>query len=640
MEVLNPNQQEAVNHIDGPLLVLAGAGSGKTRIVTSRIIKLLEQGVPESAILGLTFTNKAAGEMRNRVNVKTQSNVTVCTFHSLGAKILREAIEVLDNYARSFIIYDTEDCDRVLKAILKDAEISSKDAKPKDFRQRISKEKNALIAPGQLEELQGDSIVDQRLGAVYTLYQEKLRAYNALDFDDLLYLPVRLFREHPHILQSYQQRWRYLLIDEYQDTNAAQYQLATMLAGTACNLCVVGDPDQSIYSWRGANINNILNFEADFPGAKVVRLEQNYRSCETILNASNALIINNEDRYEKNLWSQRGTGEKISLFMANNERDEAEYVVDELRYYCEEKGVSWDEVAIFYRTNAQSRIFEDAFLSCRIPYVVVGGISFYQRREIKDLLAFLRMLHSGRDFVSFARTVNLPKRGLGDATIQKIRLFAEGQDYDFVELCRFLISGEATGIRLTKKHREGLADYVEFFSDLRSFYQENSLSDTVQYLIARSGYLDVLRTDPESYDDRKENIDQLVFKTIEWEQKEEENTLSALLEELALKSTADDVDDDEASVSLMTIHNSKGLEFQLAFIVGLEEGLFPHMNSLKDGENGMEEERRLCYVGMTRAKDKLHLCSASQRFLWGSSSHMRPSRFLYEVTKKYITKAL
>lgn len=427
-ELLNLQQQLAVTHIEGPLLVLAGAGSGKTRIVTYRIVHLLQSGIAPSSILALTFTNKAAGEMRERVLKMTSANVLICTFHSLGVRILKECLHLM-GYKPGFTIYDEEDSNRVLKTCLDDLGLKDKEFSVKIFKNLISNAKNQLTAPENIDETEFMSSVEQAFPKVYQLYQNKMKEYNAVDFDDLLYLTVRLLRENPDVLESYQSRWRFLLIDEYQDTNHAQYTLVQLLVEKNHNLFVVGDPDQSIYSWRGANIKNIMNFQSDFFGAKVIRLEQNYRSRSNILNAANDLIIQNMNRYEKNLWSELGEGEKLFVYIGQDERTEAEFVAHQILQLKSKAHLPLNEMVVFYRTNFQSRVFEDALLRKKIPYVIVGGISFYHRREIKDILSFMRLVHSGSDFVSFLRTINIPKRGFGEASLEKIRLAAESEGW-------------------------------------------------------------------------------------------------------------------------------------------------------------------------------------------------------------------
>lgn len=635
---LNQEQINAVETVEGPLLVLAGAGSGKTRVVTYRIANLLEIGVSPSKILGVTFTNKAAGEMKERVKSLTQSQVLICTFHSLGARVLRESIHAL-GYKNDFTIYDEEDVKKLLKACLDELGIKDKKMEPKAFKSLISQAKNNLQGPEECSDYSGNSPLEEAFPSVYARYQSRLQEYNALDFDDLLFLTAKLFKEHPEVLENYQNRWQFLLVDEYQDTNGAQYEIVRMLVAKSQNICVVGDPDQSIYSWRGANIKNILNFENDFPGAKVVRLERNYRSRSNILEASNTLIGYNSNRYEKNLWSDLGPGEKIKLFTADSEQNEARFIAEKIQYFHEHHHIPLKDMVVFYRTNFQSRIFEDRFLFKRIPYVIVGGISFYQRREIKDILAFLRMVHSGSDFISFSRTINIPKRGIGGATIEKIRLSATQESLSILEYCEKLINGEQVlfTTKLTAKQRQGLTDYLKIISELKRINKECSLKEVVKTAIEQSGYLSVLADDRETFDDRKGNLDELITKAIEWELTSDSPTLGGFLEELSLKSTLDDTDTENDRINLMTIHNGKGLEFPVVFLVGMEEDLFPHANS-RGNREAIEEERRLCYVGMTRAKEFLFMTNALSRYLWGTARIQRPSRFLKEIPSKYLEK--
>lgn len=636
-EGLNEEQREAVETLNGPLLVIAGAGSGKTRVVTFRIANLLKNGVHPSKILGLTFTNKAAGEMKERIRSLMQSDVLISTFHSLGARLLRESIEVL-GYQRNFTIYDEEDVDKLIKAAMTEIRTQYAKSEVKGIRSMISTAKNRLIAPEYAHELSSPHN-NSDFPAIYERYQQKLRECNAVDFDDLLYLTVRLFREHPHVLAHYQQRWSHLLIDEYQDTNHVQYELVNLLVSHTHNLCVVGDPDQSIYSWRGANIRNIMNFEKDYPGARVVALDRNYRSSNNILNAANALISCNYPRYEKRLWSDLGPGEKIMLFTADTDRHEAQFVADRLMHYHETLHIPFRDMAVFYRTNSQSRAFEDYFLYRRIPYVVVGGISFYQRREIKDVLALLRMAQSGADYISFERTINLPKRGIGDSTVDKIRLAAAQERMTILNYCRCLLSGEhlETPIKLSAKQKEGLQDYVNVIQAIHDGSQQESLANVVRTAIEQSRYLDYLREDRETYQDRKENLSALIAKAAEWETSYHEPSLEAFLEELSLRSSADDAEGSNNRVNLMTLHNGKGLEFTVAFLAGLEEDLLPHINS-RDNLEAEEEERRLCYVGITRAKQFLHLTHCRMRQLWGVTRFQKPSKFIRDIPIEFLKK--
>lgn len=630
---LNAEQLEAIEHVEGPLLVLAGAGSGKTRVVTQRIVRLTEKGVEPSAILGLTFTNKAAQEMQARVRRLIHSSVMICTFHSLGAHILRESIGRL-GYKPHFTIYDEDDCDKVIRHCLTELGLSATQLEPKAIRNLISRAKSRLQEPNQLTVDGARQPVEQALPLVYAAYQRKLQEYNAVDFDDLLFLTVKLLRE-PDLLEHYQKRWRFLLIDEYQDTNASQYEIVRQLVAQHHNLCVVGDPDQSIYSWRGANIQNILDFEKDYQGAKVIRLEQNYRSKSNILEAANALIAENVGRYEKNLWSDLGAGEKLKVYTAETDRDEVRYAVETiLRHQTQE--IPLNEMVIFYRTNFQSRIFEDALLQRGIPYVIVGGISFYQRKEIKDILAYLRMVQSGQDYVSFERTINVPKRGLGQTSIDRLRAGAEEMGLPIFDFChRLVASKEPLGtLTLTPKLRAALTQYVEIILELREIHEQMTLQKLVEGVIQKTGYGAHLANDAETYEDRWENLRELISIAAEWEESHEGGTLSQFLEELSLKSSLDEMDPDAPRVNLMTLHNGKGLEFTVTFLVGLEEELFPHINA-RSTDEGLEEERRLCYVGMTRAKEYLYLSSAKQRLLWGSIRRMRQSRFLLEIPSKY-----
>jgi DNA helicase-2/ATP-dependent DNA helicase PcrA len=622
-EHLNPQQKEAVAHVEGPLLVLAGAGSGKTRIVTFRIAHLLEIGVPASEILALTFTNKAAEEMRHRVHKLTQKQVLTCTFHSLCARMLRESITAL-GYTRDFTIFDEEDSEKTLKECLVALDRKEEKSLLKAVRAQISQAKNDL-----------EQVEDPTVKPIYELYQSKLKEYNALDFDDLLFLTVKLLREFPDILEQYQKRWSFILIDEYQDTNMAQYALIKLLSDKHHNVFAVGDPDQSIYSWRGANISNILNFERDFEGAKIIPLEQNYRSRNTILEAANALIQQNDSRYQKTLWSDRGPGEKIGLYICNNEHEETDFVVRRLLHHHEVDGIPLNDCVIFYRTHFQSRVFEDALLRRRLPYVIIGGLSFYHRKEVKDILALLRIVLGGTDFLSLARTINLPKRGLGETTLAKLRAFAAEQDQDLFTTCIRIAEHQLT-FKLSPKQYEGLKEYVDMILALREMLKaQRPLHELVSSAIERSRYLEHLREEPETYEEKRENLSELVAKAAEWEEEVQSPTLSTFLEELSLKSSLDQKDPNQECVRLMTLHHGKGLEFTIVFLVGMEEELFPHANSQSSRE-ALEEERRLCYVGMTRAKEQLYLTASRFRFLWGSSRPMRPSRFLSEIPKQYL----
>ena len=617
---LNSEQWKAASHVEGPMLVIAGAGSGKTRIVTFRVAHLLSLGIPSSEILALTFTNKAADEMRQRIQKLSQQAILASTFHSLGARILRESISAL-GYKNHFSIFDEDDSEKVLKQCLEQLHVQD-DGLLKSFRGGISHAKNQIKLP-----------TDPLLLEVYTLYQEKLKTYNAVDFDDLLFLTVKLFEQEPEILTRYQEKWNFLLVDEYQDTNQAQYTLLRLLSMRHQNVFAVGDPDQSIYSWRGANIENILNFERDFPGAEVVRLEQNYRSKTTILSAANALIEHNENRYEKNLWSARGEGEKIGFYLSNSDRDEIAFVLERIYEHHYRNRIPLNQCVVFYRTHFQSRAFEDALLKEKIPYVIIGGISFYMRREIKDILAYLRIATEPADFLSFSRTINLPKRGIGPAAIAKIQSASRG---NLIEACEIIVRRQSD-IKLSARQMEGLQNYVDTIQSIRHLIQTAApIRDIIEYTLKRTNYIELLEEDPETADDRKQNVEELISKAVEWQDEDPESTLTSFIEELFLKSIHDDIHEKD-SLRLMTLHNGKGLEFDVAFIVGMEEELFPHANSI-DSMESLEEERRLCYVGMTRARDFLYLTSARTRYLWGTLRPMQPSRFLSEIPEQYLKK--
>ncbi|MBA2728757.1 MAG: UvrD-helicase domain-containing protein, partial [Parachlamydiaceae bacterium] len=502
LDRLNAPQRLAVETLEGPLLVLAGAGSGKTRVVTYRIVNLLKHGIPAKNILGLTFTNKAAQEMRNRVQDMSNSDVLISTFHSLGSRILRHSIDLL-GFRRDYTLYDDEDSNKLLRSCCLELGFGEEKSTVKLMKSFISGLKNHPLV------LFKDNLSRNSEYEVFNLYQRKLKEYNAVDFDDLLLLPVRIFFEFPDTLEHYQNRWQYLLIDEYQDTNEAQYLLIKYLTEKTQNLCVVGDPDQSIYSWRGAQIQNIINFEQDFPGALVVPLEQNYRSRSNILEVANSLISHNESRHEKKLWSDRGDGPGIKQFIGYNDKEEADFVASCLTYHHEHDKLPWNQMVVFYRTHAQSRIFEDFFYSRRVPYVIVGGLSFYQRREVKDILAYLKIVYSGSDFIAFSRTINLPKRGLGDVTLEKIRQGATEEELSILDFCHALVKNAPlkTPLKLSAKQKLNLAGYLQMIQELREGYTTGSLRELVLCTIAKCDYFNYLKEDPESFEDRKANLD-------------------------------------------------------------------------------------------------------------------------------------
>lgn len=625
---LNQAQRNAVTAPLSPILVLAGAGAGKTRVVTHRILHLINEGISPKEILAVTFTNKAARELRERVmhlcsKVRGENIPMVCTFHSLAVFILRRSIHLL-NRDNNFIIYDQGDADKLLKQCLKKMNLQK--ILSNQVQHAISQAKNRILLP---EDLNPEDYIHPII-PIYKEYQQRLQEANAVDFDDLLFLSVKLFQDYPEAKAEYSELWKALLIDEYQDTNHAQYIMALTLAKKYQNIFAVGDPDQSIYSWRGANIHNILNFEKDYPQAQIIYLEDNYRSCANILHAANTLIQNNTSRLPKNLHSVKGPGEKIRVFLGKTDRDEAEFVVNEISRLHRQSQIPLQDICIFYRTNSQSRTFEDALLRHRVPYEIFGGISFYKRKEIQDILSFLRMLVSKHDVIAFERTIQLPKRGIGPTAISALIDYALSNNLPILKACTQVL--ETQSIKLSKKQSEGLRQYVHTFKLLEDTQATLSLSEFVIATIRITEYLHILQQeDPDTYEDRKSNLDALVAKTFEWEQNSDPS-LEAFLDDLALKSSTEEVLTTEDRVNLMTIHNSKGLEFRIAFIVGLEEKLFPHAKLNNMYEN-LEEERRLCYVGITRAKDLLYLTAAQTRFLWNTVRAMRPSRFLSELPK-------
>ena len=629
--LLNTEQEKAVNHIEGPLLVLAGAGSGKTRVVTMKIAKLIEIGVAPQEILALTFTNKAANEMSTRIRELTSKNIIASTFHSLGAKILRESITHLD-YSNNFTIYDQEDSLKILKECLSHLKLKEDKSVLKKIRYKIASLKNDLI---DVDDINAMSHLTKNEIEAFRLYQNKLKTCNALDFEDLLYLTAKLLKENKEVLDFYQKRWPFILIDEYQDTNFVQYTIAKMLSLKSQNICVVGDPDQSIYSWRGARYQNILNFDSDFKDATIIKLETNYRSTPTILKAANELIKNNSSRFEKNLKSDLEDGEKIKIFKADTEKMEAAFVVEKILKYQLKDQKSLKDITIFYRTNFQSRVFEDILLENQIPYIIYGGLSFYQRKEIKDILAFLRLLILNSDFLAFSRTINIPKRGFGKTTISKLFFLSEKNGIPIIPFLKKLQQDPSSypEIRLNLSQKNNLENYLKSLFEIRELYQQNiDLDELISHILTKMKYLEYLKEDPISFEDRKENIDELITKANQ--AYENNQSLEKFLEDIALATTKIENAKDD-SLKLMTLHNSKGLEFETVFIVGLEEDLFPHVNS-KNSQEEIEEERRLFYVGMTRAKKNLYITHSLSRYMFGGVKLSLPSRFLKELDAEYI----
>ncbi len=634
---LNPVQYDAVTTTEGPLLVVAGAGSGKTRVLTYRIAYLIDVlGVHPASILAITFTNKAADEMRERVfNLagNRASHIWISTFHAACAKILRNDIHHL-GYSRSFVVYDDRDTQKLIAECMKELSINPQDFKPSAIQNRMSLAKSEFIGS---EEFDREAVTrfDRVVSSVYRLYQKKLRENNALDFDDLLVLTVKLFETNPSVLEKYQNRFRYILVDEYQDTNRTQYQLLKLLSRKHRNICVVGDDDQSVYGWRGADIRNILDFEKDFPDATVIRLEQNYRSTRTILDAANYLISHNKRRKEKKLWTENEKGEAIAVYRAYDEYDEATFVATEIQRLTDyTHRHSYRDIAVFYRTNAQSRVFEEIFLRYGIPYIVVGGLKFYDRQEIKDIVAYLRLIVNPKDNISFKRVINNPRRGIGKQTIEKLEFFAYQRGLSLLEA-----SYHAADISdISARAKKSLMEFADLIVNAKAATETKTPAEIVWMIADKSGYIDMLKKEKTvEADSRLENIQELVSVAAGFTRMYPDAKLEDFLERISLLSDIDTYENSEDAVTMMTVHNAKGLEFPVVFIVGLEEELFPHSRSMYD-ESEIEEERRLCYVGITRAKEKLYLTHAYQRMSWGQRRYCSPSRFLDEIPEDLISE--
>lgn len=632
---LNPAQQKAVAHLEGPLLIMAGAGSGKTKVLTCRIANLLAHDVPPYRILAITFTNKAAAEMRERVDRMigdAAKDVWLSTFHSFCARFLRREIEATEIYQRNFVIYDTSDSQTVIKDCLKKLNLDEKQFAPNNILSAISNAKNQLQGPHTFRKL-ANGFFQEKVADVYELYAQRLRENNALDFDDLLMVSVMLLEEHEDIRQKYQRRFQYILVDEYQDTNGAQYQLTKILAGQHHNLCVVGDADQSIYGWRGADIRNIMDFEKDYPEAVTIKLEQNYRSTKTILEAANAVIENNVQRKKKELWTENPQGEKITSYQAADERDEAHFVAMTIQKQKDIFQASYGDMAILYRTNAQSRILEEGLMAAHIPYTMVGGLKFYDRKEIKDIVAYLRVVFNPLDNVSLLRIINVPKRGIGQTSLSKLLEFAEANGLTLFDV----ISNQdvlASIPGITNRVKHPLEVFTSFIFNTMAVQSNLPMDELISHIMQETGYQEELENDKKSESkDRLENLKEFIGMAKEFVRREEQPTLENFLAELSLVSDVDNAEFTDDRVTLMTLHAAKGLEFPIVFLTGMEEGIFPHSRSLMD-EAQMEEERRACYVGITRAERKLYLTHAKLRTIYGRSSANPPSRFLQEIPKE------
>ena len=638
-ETLNDPQREAVLHTDGPLLILAGAGSGKTRVLTHRIAYLIdEQGVNPWNILAITFTNKAAEEMRQRVDSLVSfgaESIWVSTFHSMCVRILRRFIDRL-GYENRFTIYDTDDQKTLMKEVCRKVDIDTKVIRERSLLSAISSAKNEMIMPEEFELNAGGDFGQQKIAKAYREYEAQLKANNALDFDDLLVKTVQLLETQPDVLEYYQERFRYIMVDEYQDTNTVQFRLVSLLAGKYKNLCVVGDDDQSIYKFRGANIRNILDFEHEFSDARVIKLEQNYRSTGNILNAANGVISNNKGRKEKTLWTDNGEGEKVHLRQFDTAYDEAEFIAEDIKREVR-NGAAYNDNAVLYRTNAQSRLFEEKFIAMNIPYKIVGGINFYARREIKDLLAYLKTVDNGRDDLAVRRIINVPKRGIGLTTINRIQESAAERGIGFYEA---LMAPEMIpGIGRSASKLESFAALIEYFKG-RS--EQESITDLLSEIIEKTGYVESLESEDKlDAEARKENIDELLNKAAAYEEdcqdRDEQATLSGFLEEVALVADIDSLDENQDYVVLMTLHSAKGLEFPHVYLAGMEDGLFPsYMTITSDDNEDLEEERRLCYVGITRAERELTLTCARRRMVRGETQYNKLSRFIKEIPVELI----
>ena len=639
-DTLNPPQREAVMQTEGPLLILAGAGSGKTRVLTHRIAYLMDEiGVNPWNILAITFTNKAAQEMRERVDKLVgfgSESIWVSTFHSACVRILRRHIDNL-GYSTNFTIYDTDDQKSVMKDVCRKLNIDTKVYKERSLLAQISHAKDELLTPDDMELKAAGDYNMKKVASVYREYQATLRKNNALDFDDLIVKTVELFQNCGAVLEYYQERFKYIMVDEYQDTNTAQFKFISLLAQKYENLCVVGDDDQSIYKFRGANIGNILGFERIFPEAKVIRLEQNYRSTQNILNAANRVISNNTERKVKTLWTENEEGSKVHFRQFFNAYEEAEYVAGEISKAKRDGICSYRNCAILYRTNAQSRIFEEKFIAANIPYKLVGGVNFYARKEIKDLLCYLKTIDNARDDLAVQRIINVPKRGIGTTTLGRVQDYADNMGISLYEALRVAEEVPSIGRSASK-----IDSFVTFIQTLKSKAEALTVEEILQEVIDSTGYVTELEAeDTDEARARIENIDELISKTVAYQEAMEEQnlpaTLSSFLEEVALVADIDTVDPDQDYVLLMTLHSAKGLEFPYVFMVGMEDGIFPSHMTISYGDGSeLEEERRLCYVGITRAMKELTLTCAQQRMIRGETQYNKVSRFVREIPRELV----
>jgi DNA helicase-2/ATP-dependent DNA helicase PcrA len=636
LDGLNDIQREAVLHTEGPVLIVAGAGSGKTRALTHRIAYLIrEENVSPFEILAITFTNKAAREMAERVEGLVGTGLAgkmwILTFHSMCARILRREHTHL-GVPSGFTIYDDGDTERLIAGIVKDLDIDPKRFPPRQLAAAIGKAKDRVLSPKDFSAM-ASNFYEEMVAKVYVAYETRKHDAGALDFDDLISETVRLFRDHPDVLRHYQERFRYVLVDEYQDTSRAQYELVNQLAGRYRNVCVVGDADQGVYSWRGATIQNILDFERDYPDVQVFLMEQNYRSTGNILSVANALIEHNTQRKPKVLWTDAAAGELVVSFKANDEHEEALFVASEVERLREDEGHRYRDIAVFYRTNAQSRVVEDIFMRVGVPYRVFGGVRFYQRKEVKDVLGYLRLLVNPQDVISFRRVVNMPKRGIGDATVSAVESYARDEGIDVLEACRRVDEIPV----LNTRAKGAVKGFVDIMAALRAHFDDGAgPARMVEFAGQESGYLLELETERTvEAQGRLENLQELAGVAMELAAREPEADLEAFLEQVSLVGEQDEYDEDDSTVTLMTLHIAKGLEFPIVFMVGMEDGIFPHFRSMTDTHE-LEEERRLAYVGITRAQERLYLTHAWSRTLYGQTQFNPPSRFLGEIPQHLI----
>ena len=628
--LLNNEQYEAATAIDGPVLVLAGAGSGKTRVLTYRIAHMIEDlGVPNYNILAITFTNKAAGEMKDRIRKLVKNDIEsmwVSTFHSCCVRILRREIDKL-GYNKNFAIYDSSDQKTLVKQCMQELNINDKDIDEKEIINKIGKQKDNMISAEEYKKLNEKDFRNNKIADAYLLYQKRLKANNALDFDDLIFKTVELFKKNPDVLKFYQNKFKYIMVDEYQDTNKTQYELVKMLAAAHKNIFVVGDDDQCIYQWRGADIKNILDFEKDYPQAKVVKLEENYRSKANILNAANTVIKHNSQRKNKVLRTHNANGEKIKIYRAFSDMDEGNFVANEMKRIIDSDNKCFKDFAVLYRTNAQSRVFEDVFMKRGIPYRIIGGLKFYDRKEIKDITAYLKFINNLQDDISLRRIINVPKRAIGAATVAKIQEFA-----NYMDECMYSVLLDIENIPgLSARNIASINKFTSLINSFTRTKDKVSVSKIIEEILDSTGYLRELKDSKEIEDiSRIENIKELVSAAVEFENTSEDKSLSAFLEKITLVSDVDNYDEDTDTTVMMTVHSAKGLEFPVVFMAGMENGIFPGTQAL-DNFNEMEESRRLCYVGITRAKEKLYMTSASMRRVFGRTVSYAESDFINEI---------